>query len=271
MDVTKSASPRSATWRPSPRTAALWAAALVPFGAALAAHAVGSQPRTPAPGPPRPALAMDQYVINLGEIDDRRFVVGRFGFRNAGDRPVEITALEPSCGCLRPRLDKRNYAAGEAGEFFLRIQTAGEAPGPHEYFVDLKYTAPEPHSVRLTMKVVLPEQKVVIEPKALVVYALGESETTHEVTITDYRGYALETVGVSSSSELARAELAGMDEDEDGHRRIRVRVTAAAQVPPGIHRTLISVRTNDPEHALLQIPVVLRGKDEETERGVPEG
>lgn len=265
MDVTKTRSSRSADSRPRLRTVLMWGAALVPFGTALAAHAVGSRPHTPAPGRPRPALAMEQYVINLGEIDDQRFVAARFGFRNAGDRPVEITALEPSCGCMTPRLDKRNFAPGEAGEFFLHVQTAGETPGPHEYFVDLKYAAPDPHSERLTMKVVLPERKVVIEPKSLAFYALGTMETSHEVTVTDYRGSALEPVDVSSSSEWARVALAGVDEDADGHRRIRLRVTAAAHVPPGIHRAVISLRTNDPEHGLLQIPVVVRGKDAEAQ------
>lgn len=264
MDATQSV--RSA-WRGGPivRGALVWLAALVPFVAAVAAHAVGLRPQSPLPAPPRPALAVDRYLLNLGESDDVRFVVGRFGFRNAGELPLEITDLQPSCGCLKPQLDKRIYAPGEEGELFLRVQTAGEAPGPHEYFVDVKYADPEPRGARLTLKVVLPEAKVVVRPKALVFYQLGTQETTREITVTDMRTgrkTVLEPVEVKSSSDLARVALAGVDEDEDGHRRIRLTVTAAADVPPGIHRALISLRTNDAEHSLLQVPVVVQGRAE---------
>ncbi|MEX1097559.1 MAG: DUF1573 domain-containing protein [Planctomycetales bacterium] len=262
MDVTETVSDFRRSPRFQVKAALPWIAAAIPFAAALLAHAVGPQPQPPADGPRKPALVVDQYLVNLGEARDDRFIVGRFGFRNGGEQPVEITALEPSCGCLQPQLLQRTYAPGEAGRFFLRVQAANEAPGPHEYFVEMKYTDPVPQSVRLTLKVVLPEQKVVLQPKSLMFYQLGTSETSQEIVVTDYRGRSLQPIDVESSSpDLARVEIAGVDEDDEGHRRIRLRVTAAARVPPGIHRAVISLRTEDPEHSLLQVPVVLQGPE----------
>ncbi|HUG89871.1 MAG TPA: DUF1573 domain-containing protein, partial [Planctomycetaceae bacterium] len=133
--------------------ACLAAAALAPFGASLAFHAAGPVAQAGARSVERPALVFEQYLVNLREIPPMQEASARFAFANLGDEPLTITALEPGCGCLSPRLEKRTYRAGESGEFFVRIQTASEKPGRKEYAVTVRYTDSVPRETKLIFKV----------------------------------------------------------------------------------------------------------------------
>ncbi len=244
------------------RTAILPTAALLPFLLSLVAHTNDPAQAEAAKGPDRPALTFNQYLVNFGDrpVEPQRFVFARFGFENRSNRTATITELKPSCGCLDPRLEKRVYHPGETNEFFLRVQTANEEPGPKEYFVKLLYEDPQPREVTLTLKVVLPEQKVVVRPKALIVYQLGTEPTTQEIIVTDYRTRPLHVTGIESSSELVTAEFGAIDRDVEGNRRLHVSVTVAAHVPPGRHRALVTILTDDPVYGKLQVPLLIQGK-----------
>ena len=90
-------------------------AIFTPFVLSVAAHAVPDSLR-PSPESERPALRFGEYLVNLGRLNEGTGAYGVFRFLNTGDAPLTILDLSPSCGCLKPRLDKETYAAGEAGK-----------------------------------------------------------------------------------------------------------------------------------------------------------
>ena len=236
----------------------LAAAALVPFGAALAFHATDPLPQPGGPPVPRPALVFEQYLVNLREIPPMQEATARFAFTNTARGPVTITAVDPSCGCLKPRLDKRTFAPGESGEFFARIQTATERPGPKEYSIAVRYTDPEPRETKLIFQVMLPERKVLVEPRGLIFYQFGTTPpAAREIAVTDYRGRSLEIVRVETSTPLVTAEIGSSDRDAEGHHRTRVSVTLADEIPEGLHRGLVTIHTSDADFARLHVPVMI--------------
>src|SRR5262245_60795510 len=119
------------------------ALAAIPFAAALAFHAVPAKARQAEPGPARPALVFDQYLVNVGDSSQTQ---ANYRFMNMGKAPVEITKLEPSCGCLHPKLKKWRFLPGEIGEFSLAVVPTREKPGPNEYWLTLDYNDPQPRS-----------------------------------------------------------------------------------------------------------------------------
>jgi hypothetical protein len=246
---------RRFAWLPA---GALLIAALLPFGASVAFHA---NPAAPQSGPQpveRGSLVFDQYLVNLGEIEPAGEAAGWFRFTNAGRRPVTITDLEPSCGCLQPRLEKRTYAPGESGEFHTRIQTATEKPGPKEYTVTVRYSDPAPRETRLTFKLILPEQEVLVEPRGLIVYQFGEAAPLdRELVVTDFRRRSLVVTGVEVSTPWAAARVADTGEDAHGRQRTRIVVTVQRDVPEGTHHGRITIRTTDPEYSPLTVPLVI--------------
>lgn len=240
----------------------LLALALLPFGASLAFHAREPQPQ---PGPQamdRASLVFQQYLVNLREIEPTREATADFAFTNTGRRPVTITALEPSCGCLQPRLDKRTYAPGESGIFSTRIQTATEKPGPKEYTITVRYSDPTPRETRLTFKVTLPERQIVVEPRGLMVYQFGEAAPVErEIMVTDLRGRALLVTSAQASTAWATARVAGSDEDANGHHRTRIVVTVREDVPAGVHHGHVTIRTTDPEFSQLVVPLSIERRE----------
>jgi hypothetical protein len=240
----------------------LLALALLPFGASLAFHARGPQPQSGPQVVERESLVFQQYLVNLREIEPTREASANFAFTNAGRRPVTITALEPSCGCLQPRLEKRTYAPGESGMFSTRIQTATEKPGPKEYTITVRYSDPAPRETRLTFKVTLPEQQIVVEPRGLIVYQFGEAALVErEIVVTDLRGRALLVTGAQASTPWATAHVAGSDEDADGHHRTRILVTVSEDVPAGRHHGHVTIRTTDPEFSQLVVPLSIERRE----------
>lgn len=240
----------------------LYVGAAVPFLLALGFHTAGPSAQVPETTRSRPALAFDQYMVNLREVPPRPTVHGWFRFTNRSERTAKVTKFEPSCGCLNPRLEKRVYEPGETGEFFLRVNTAQEEPGPQEYYVDVHYEDPEPREVRLTFKATLPERKVVVEPKALMFYQLGKQATTREIVVTDYRKEPMTIMDLKCSSPLISAEVkTGNHEHGTGPHRFRIAVRVAGQVPPGRHRAALTISTDDAEYDRLTVPLLIQGED----------
>jgi len=253
MDAAHPSSGTSRWHRP-----ALIAAAVIPFLLSAGFHLAGPKARPPLPREARPALAFDQYLVDLGPVGAQPHVFASFSFQNRGEHPLTITDVEPSCGCITPELAKRDYAAGEGGRIFLKVQTTRETPGQKEYFVKLRYEDPQPREVDVTFRFDLPERQVHVEPAALIFYQNGTEPTTQDVIVSDYRTRPLRLRDAVSSSELVSARIEEITDAPDGLRRSVVKVTAAATVPPGKHRAVVSLLSDDPAYREIQVPLIIQ-------------
>ncbi|MCH8830494.1 MAG: DUF1573 domain-containing protein [Planctomycetes bacterium] len=239
----------------------LFSAALTPFLCAVVAHAVGANAQQPAQREEPPALVFEQYMVNLSEVPPIPVLEGMYRFTNRSNRVVTIKELKPSCGCLNPRLEKRIYQPGESGQFSVRVETAGEEPGPKDYFINVSYEDSRPRQVQLSFKFILPERKIVIRPRALIFYQLGSGATSREIVVTDFREQTLQIVDVACKSPFVSAGVIHAGTTRFGHYEIRISVTVADGVPPGKHETLLKLKTNDPQYPVLHVPLWIHGPD----------
>lgn len=253
------------------KSVAIWAVALIPFVLSLWAQARGSQARSLGPAP-RESLAFEQYLVNLGAPPPRAEYAGRFAFRNIGSQTLKVLKLEPSCGCLSPRLDKKEFEPGEGGEFYLRVRAANEKPGLHEYTCKLKYDDGQEREAEVRFKITLPEERVEIRPRALAIYQFNDQPTKREISITDFRAAPddrpltrLEIVEARCRLDWVNVAIAESQVDESGQRQQVVEVTVS-KVPPGTHNTTIEIETNLTEYSRLVVPLRIDGLVEETER-----
>ncbi len=243
---------------PTFRQSLLYSAAGLPFLLAIAFQIVGPQMREPLQAAERPALAFDQYLVNLGPTEPSQQVFARFSFTNASDRTVEIKELKPSCGCLNPRLAKRIYGPGEPGEFSLRVQTANEQPGPKTYYCKIIYDDGKPREADVTFKLTLPEKTVIVRPKALAFYQFNDQPTYRDIVVTDFRMRKLQLTGVECSTKFANVALGDPGFDPDGNRLHKI-IVLVQKVPPGRHRGLITIHTDDPKFPQLRVPLLIEG------------
>lgn len=218
---------------------------------------------TPVRGPvaDRGSLAFDQYLVNLGEVPPQPVVRARFGFTNRGSHPVVIERLEPSCGCLQPKLltPGKTIAPGQRSGFLLHVRTFGEAPGLHEYHCDVHYRDDRPRVARVYFRVRLPRESVVVRPRALIVYQSSQEPTDHRLTIENLTATPLEVLSVETRESWLRAEaLPGEAEPAGtgGAPEPLARAEPAGRGTPSKSRSL-------PENVAPHTPQPTGGRDEQ--------
>lgn len=239
--------------------------ATLPFISASYAHFTGSKIQKSIAGEAKPALAFETHLVDTGLVKETTRRVGaRFRFKNLSNQTVTVKEISPSCGCLSPQLKKKVYLPNETGEFQLKMETAGESPGKKEYFVDFKYEDGKERTTRLTLKLELPIRRLVVKPKALVIYQFTPGRTTHPVTVSDYRSDSdFKIISVKSDTKYARAELGGL-EIKDGLRQQKLDVIVEDSIPPGKHSGMITITTNDQNFPELYVPLIIQGPDQKT-------
>ncbi len=234
----------------------------IPFLLAVAAQFAGPRPARILAAPARPALAFDQYLVDLGPVAPSEEVRAHFDFMNRGHAPVTVTELNPSCGCLQPQLDKKVYRSGESGHFVVRVQTANENPGLKEYTISIKYPDPVPREETLIFRVVLPDNQVTVRPRALALYQLGQlgpGIKPQQIEVTDRRRQHLNITRVECSRNIAQVELAESEIDDAGHWHGRLDVSIPHTLPAGRVEAMVRIFTDDPEYKMLRVPLIIEG------------
>lgn len=210
----------------------------------------------------RPALVFSEYLADYGPfaVAQQPTLTPVFYLRNNGKQNVSIKDIQPSCGCLAPVISAKELAPGAVETLSLPIRLSNESAGPHEYLVTVNYVDPEPRQVTLTVKAVLPEKSLIVEPRVLMVMGSAIPGQQHVVTISDFRPERLEqpmhVTSVTSASSLFTAELASQ-RNHDGANRTSIAVQFNENIPEGRHRSFINVATDDPLFPVIQIPVVV--------------
>jgi hypothetical protein len=252
----------------------LLAAGCLPMIAGLVAWARPAEPVPMAVPRPRPALAFHQYAVHLGEVAPAVAVGAHFDFVNRSNKPVRITGLKPSCGCLVTKIidQRREYRPGEFGMFQASLATANEVPGPHDYNIKVSYDDGQPReeTVRLTMT--LPQKTVQLEPKEVFFYQLtgeADSKVVHLVDFRDPGEKPFEVTNVElrigrekCPDEIAMASIEASEKAPTGETRIPIRIDVSGDVPRQRFIVHVVISTNDPEYNLFKLPVLIQGPKE---------
>jgi len=239
------------------RRIALVAAAALPFAASFGFCSVQRTPRTPVAAAERPALVFDQYFVNLSDLHNAARVEAWFHFKNCGKAPARITNLEPSCGCLNPKVEKRTYLPGENCEFSLGVLTTREKAGPHDYTLTIDYEDPKPRAVTVAFKVVV-RREVTVRPSQLLFYQNGSDEAKRSIVITDMRPTPFHVTGATCKSLLVKFRVGPPIDDPDAGRETTIYITVAAQVPKEGVQTAVVLSTDDPRYPRIPIPIWIR-------------
>jgi hypothetical protein len=210
----------------------------------------------------RADLFCAERVVQAGEVKAGQLLARRFVFRNRGQQDVEIRDIHASCGCLKPRLDKRIYAVGEEGELQVEVNTLGQGAGPHSWGVRLTYqSAGQTGELSLLLAASLVVE-VDAEPGVLTLLTEGGA-LAHPIYLTDRRARPLTVAGASSTSPHLQVRV-GPPVTSDGVTRWRLDLELSAACPDGRREEAIHIRTDDPDYRDVQIPLTVikrsRGK-----------
>ncbi|WP_437227177.1 DUF1573 domain-containing protein [Planctomicrobium sp. SH661] len=210
-----------------------------------------------------PPLAFRQYAVNLHEVAPTARLTAPFAFWNRSQKNIEITKLEPSCGCLAPRLlgDRKQYGPGTQGLFEVQVETARETPGPHTYSIRVHYKVDEQvHQELVTFRCEIPERNVTVTPPELYFYQLSGQPIHDQIRVEDHRGKNLTVVEAISRSPHVKLSVGEKETLAEGRSITPVQITVDANLPPGSHHNFIVLKTDDPDFPVIRVPVFLQGK-----------
>jgi hypothetical protein len=193
--------------------------------------------------------------VDLGEIRAGVPISQRFAFTNHGPEAVTIRDMRGSCGCLAPKLAKRDYAPGEKGELTVEINSLSQPSGPHSWRVQVFYqTGAEPHEKTLTLQAQLLHE-IEVRPAALQVFV--SSAVQHEITLTDLRTRPLLVTSIEGSTPHLQARVSETTRDAAGHTVYKIQVQVKDNLPEGRHEVALHLYTDDPLYRELKLPATL--------------
>lgn len=189
----------------------------------------------PAAGPLAWEVTERHFTPNLGQ----EVIAATFPFRNASDRPVRITSINPGCVCTTATLAKDTYAPGEQGELKVEF-TLGERVGRQERLIHL--TTDDPAAALATVKLVveIPEFATVL-PR-LLFWKIGEAPGT-------------KTAGIL----LTQPETSQLGAPKSTNSTFAAQLTLTAK--PGVYRLEITPsKTTETAHGVIHVPATIQGK-----------
>jgi hypothetical protein len=190
-----------------------------------------------------------------GEVRSGAPLSHRFEFVNPGPGTVEVIQLRSSCGCLKPRLEKRTYGPGENGSVVLEVHTLSQPAGEQTWHLRVGYRvngADREADLKLRARVI---REVKVEPAQLTLFTSGGAG--HEIVVTDLRPRPLTVTGVSASAPHLTTRVVGESRDESGRRCYRIALAVTAECPEGRHEEMASLFTDDPHYRELRVPVTI--------------
>lgn len=208
-------------------------------------------------------IAPDQAEVALGAVNTGPVLKREVILRNLGSHPARVTAISGSCGCLAPGTVAGILGPGETRATTLTLRTASLPAGAHAWTVSVA-SADEmggqwTRACRLSASI---RREVEVEPALLSIS--GSREAAVVVTVKDRREKPLAVTGWTSTLPglaVDKRETSGAE------TRIAVRIPAMAE---GRHAGALLLATSDPDHAQLEIPVVVNSRGAGSVRATPE-
>ena len=247
-------------------------AAMLPVVCGLGFQIAGPRQQVLEDCPQRPPLAFHQYMVNLDEVPVQRSHAASFSFTNRGDQAMKLRRLETSCGCLTQQFEQDVIAPGKEGHFRLWVQTASQSAGSKQYTCQAIYGPVDDPSVEykadLVFRITLPEQSVVVTPKAMIFHQPNSVVTERTVDVTDLRFKRLKVLEATSQSKLLRVNMLSpsilnkTEREEGVVGRVNV---AVGKVPRGTHKAVILIKTDDEEFDQLVVPILIYGPEARTD------
>jgi Protein of unknown function (DUF1573) len=220
-----------------------------------------------APTPAQAELQCPQPTVQVGEVRGGLPLAQVFHFRNTGTTPIDITDVRPSCGCLRPRLDRRSILPGEEGAVLMEVNTLTQPDGLRQWRVTLGYRD-NGQDRELSLSVLATVvSELLLEPAAVVLSA--ETACGHDLTLTEKRPLPLTITAVQTTRPELVVRLGQPVQAKDRTWTRTIQVEATEAFPEGRHEEMIQLFSNDAEFRELKIPVSIIKRSHQRVQALP--
>lgn len=165
----------------------------------------------------RGGIVWEKTDLKLDGKSGTRRMVAHFPFQVQGDKPVRITSVTPSCGCLNTVLSRELWKPGERGELLVEFDATGMTGLHQKTIIVMTDDAPgKPRVLGLSVDLA---ESIVLRPR-LLFWKKGEEVAGKAATI-ELLDPAIQVTEVRSLSSAFTARLAPTE--TEGRYRVEVR------------------------------------------------
>jgi hypothetical protein len=220
------------------------------FAALLVAAVAAAQQPAPAPAAaegPKPVIDIAEKIKDFGTVPKGEKIHATFLVKNAGNAPLEISQVRPTCGCTVADFD-HTVPAGGTGKVVADVDTTGFS-GPITKAILVFSNDPATPQVNLVIKA---DVRAFIEvlPRPLVIFSnvlQGEPATEKLILVSaDGSNFKVEDASAGGGPyKLAYRELPTKERvpDHPGSQW-ELNVTVPADAPQGMLNQKIVVKTS---------------------------
>ncbi len=204
-----------------------------------------------------PEAAPVAPVVDVGKVPRGQEIQHEFLIRNLGNEPLEITDVDPSCGCTVASYD-RTVAPGGTGKVTASLRTESFR-GPIAKSISVYTNDPANPRIVLVVKAFL-EEMVEIEPGYVRFRAVtGEPVDASVQTVWSADRQKFEVLSAESPYPFVSAEVRPAPE---GERRAgvvgdqwQIVVRLAPDAPVGPLAGHLLLRTDHPDQEVVKLPI----------------
>ena len=234
--------------------------------AALVATATLAQAPAAAPAPPAapeaptgptPRLVVAEPIHDAGDVSKGEQVKVDFVIENQGEAELEITAVQPACGCTVASFDKK-IAPGGKGKIHAELDTS-DFQGPLAKTITVASNDPINPRLTLTIKVKV-EPHIAVHPGyARYIYVQTLDPGTVSQTLWSLDEQDFKVLDVQSPYPFVKATYHEATEaerrPEATGRQWRIDMTIQPDAEVGPLREFLVVKTNHPKQPEVRIPI----------------
>ncbi|HEV8581659.1 MAG TPA: DUF1573 domain-containing protein [Thermoanaerobaculia bacterium] len=206
----------------------------------------------------KPKIVAVEPVKDVGTVAKGEKIVNDFVIRNEGDAVLEITNVQPACGCTVAEFDK-SIAPGQTGKIHAVVDTT-TFNGPISKGVSVFSNDPDTPQLELTIRAKV-EPYVSVKPGyARYITVQGEPlEGNIAQTIWVPDGTPMDITSVDSPWPFLKVSFREAKPDErvaDAKGKVwRVEMSLSNDAKVGPLSDYVTIHTNHPKQKIVQIPV----------------
>jgi hypothetical protein len=206
----------------------------------------------------KPKAVAVEPIKDAGSVSKGDKAVYDFLIRNDGDAPLEITNVQPACGCTVAEFDK-TVAPGKTGKVHVSLDTA-TFNGPVAKGVSVFTSDPDNPKIELTVRANVAPAIIAKPGYARYITVQDEpKEGTISQTLWAPDGAAWEIVRIESPWPYLTATFHEAKDEEKladyAGRQWKVDMKLSNDAPVGALSDFVTIHTNHPKQKVVRIPI----------------
>jgi hypothetical protein len=200
-------------------------------------------------------MFLDGLSKDFGAVPHGKQLSHSFPITNTHEVPITIAYLQPSCGCLKAVVGKRDLQPRESSEIIVSMDTR-RFVGPGTQNVRVKVAGPDFESTCKLNVSATSQTDVAVKPNQLNFGRVTRGQTPTRTIDIEYLGnhdWKVEEVVVAK--ELPITTKLNELERRPGQVRYQLQVTISADAPLSVINNFIYLKTNDPDPQFVPVPV----------------